>query len=109
MKDCSYVSGRDQNSPCELTSKGKTQEERRPSFSVYESEAIEAIFGNTALSAGEEYDISPMRVRIKRVTSDETDGISNVELSVVAVGTIKPVKASDRQSYGNEDEDEEED
>jgi len=109
MKDCSYVSDSHSPSNCELTSSKKSQEERRPSFSVYESEAIEAIFGNTALFAGEEYDISPMRVRIKRVTSDEKEGISNVELSVVAVGTIKPVKASERQSYGDEATDEEKD
>lgn len=107
MKDCSYISGDKGMSPCEVP-KPTTKEERYPTFSIWDSEAVGAVFGGTRLMAGEEYDITPMRVRVKRVTSDEKDGISNVELSVIGVGPVKAVKASERQP-DDEEPDEEED
>jgi hypothetical protein len=94
MKDCAYVSKDSGGS----ISAGKmhSEEERYPSLSIYDEEAIKAVFGKTKLEAGQEYDVTPMRLKVKRVTTDAEDGVSNVELAVVGVGTIKAVAASRR-------------
>lgn len=107
MKDCAYVSS---GKECMPTPSGKTEEERYPSFNVYDSEAVGAIFGSTKLEAGQEYDVTPMRLKVKRVTTDEKDGVSNVELAVVGVGAIKAVAASKRRpTEDGEEMNEEED
>ena len=105
MKDCAYVSSGKESMPMPH---GETKEERYPSFNVYDSEAVEAIFGKTKLEAGQEYDVTPMRLKVKRVTTDAEDGVSNVELAVVGVGTIKAVAASKRTPMDDEEMDDEE-
>jgi hypothetical protein len=104
MKDCAYTHSY-KNEPC-CPSPKDSEEERYPTFSVWDSEAITAIFGKTKLTAGAEFDITPIRVRVKKVTSDEKEGPSNVELAIVAVGPIKP--ASGRAMEDEEEENEEE-
>jgi hypothetical protein len=94
MKDCAYVTS-DKNYAEPAIGKS-SKEERYPSLSIYDEEAIKAVFGKTKLEAGQEYDVTPMRLKVKRVTTDAEDGVSNVELAVVGVGTIKAVAASKR-------------
>lgn len=106
MKDCSYVAS-DKGVPTPVNMK-ESKEDRYPSFNVYDTEAVKAIFGDMALTAGQEYEINPIRVRVKRVTSEEGEGVSNVELSVVGVGTIKSV-GKRQKGEDMEEHDEEED
>ena len=80
--------------------KESESESRYPSFSLYDKEAISAVFGNQKLQAGKTMRVTA-EFKISRIT-DTKDGPSDVTVEIVAVGG-KPTEVS------YEDDDEEED
>jgi hypothetical protein len=97
MRDAQYTTT--EKSCPEPVSNSKSKKAQYPSFNLWDSEAIKAVFGTTKLEVGEHYDITPVRVRVKSKTESEDRGVSSLELEIVAVGEIEQVD-------GDEDKDE---
>jgi len=78
-------------------------EERYPSVSIYSPEAVAALFGKTAIKAGDTFE-APMRIRITSIRESAEDGLTDVNFDIVAVGNLvkgKPM-AEDSEDEGEE-------
>lgn len=82
--------------------KGEESEPRYPSFSLYDKEAISAVFGDQKLQAGKTMRVTA-ELKISRIT-DTKDGPSDVTVEIVAVGG-KPTEVS-YEDEGEEDDEE---
>ncbi len=90
MKDCAYKHSYGEKMP----SPPSEEKEQYPSFSLYNPQAVQAVFGKSPLKAGAEMDM-PMRLRIKSVTSNADTGTTDVSVEIVAVGKGAEVEGED--------------
>lgn len=101
MKDCAYKDEGGMATPC--CKEHDDSEERYPSVSIYSPEAVTALFGNTAIKAGDTFE-APMRIRITSTSDSADDGLTQVSFDIVAVGNLvkgKPM-AEDSEDEGEE-------
>lgn len=101
MKDCSY---KPSGGMVVAMTKGEESEPRYPSFSLYDKEAISAVFGNRKLQAGKTMRVTA-EFKISRIT-DTKDGPSDVTVEIVAVGG-KPTEVAYEEDDEEEDDSEE--
>lgn len=101
MKDCAYKDEGGMAAPC--CKEHDDSEERYPSVSIYSPEAVAALFGKTAIKAGDTFE-APMKIRITSTSDSADDGLTQVSFDIVAVGNLvkgKPM-AEDSEDEGEE-------
>lgn len=101
MKDCAYKDEGGMASPC--CKEHDDSEERYPSVAIYSPEAVTALFGKTAIKAGDTFE-APMKIRITSTSDSADDGLTQVSFDIVAVGNLvkgKPM-AEDSEDEGEE-------
>lgn len=85
MKDCAYKDEGRIAAPC--CGKHEEGEEQYPRVSIYSPEAVTALFGKTAIKAGDTFE-APMRIRITSIRESAEDGLTEVNFDIVAVGNL---------------------
>jgi|DEB19_MinimDraft_3_1074340.scaffolds.fasta_scaffold207870_1 hypothetical protein len=100
MKDCAYKPSGGMVIAMSKDSESES-EPRYPSFSLYDKEAIAAVFGNQKLQAGKTMRVTA-EFKISRIT-DTKDGPTDVTVEIVAVGG-KPTEVAYEDDEEGDDE-----